>query len=451
MGGTTGKRFAQWAWLLILVPAVTMCSRIEDTDRKEEPPVAGADCQQDSVFTILIRDDSNAVIDTITAGDIPLVGNIGNIPEYHDCQRFILPPAKGDQELLPERYGPLVAVWAGHALDSFPLAPRVVPGTPLNAVAVAVVHDFDTDGYPALGIRPGFNCLYLAQDAAARGGWSAKMVPIGPDFTKCDGSKAFDTLVGQRLDVFATAPTDFRPEDLPPVARWGWQEDTEKQYLSLRCGNQWCDLSDGSFRPSNSSTMASLTATDFRSIVDAPTSPGAGLNPTSAEFKRVMMLRGWNDEQRLALRDPVTNKLVPSDITGIAFPHPGLDRLSKLSLASAPGPVTPGMWVPSAYIYLSADYPGKLHLSKGWNRIWLCQGSSIECGVTGTIPTCPSGSATSWAKVISDAAGGEPEFHCVDQMHHSPDIPAGTVRWRWSEFDEQQWVRCPTTGCCTVN
>ena len=117
MGGTISKRLTQWTWLLLLVPAVTMCTKKEDANKKEESPIARADCQQDSVFTIVVRDDSNAVTDTITAGDIPLVGNIGNIPEYHDCQRFILPAGKDANGPTPERYGPLMAVWAGHALD----------------------------------------------------------------------------------------------------------------------------------------------------------------------------------------------------------------------------------------------------------------------------------------------------------------------------------------------
>lgn len=380
---------------------------------------------------------------------LPLVGEIANIPEYHDCQRFIMPVADQNAAMPKERYGPLVAVWAAHGLDSLLMVPVQQRG---SGIPAAVIHNFDRQEYRPLQIRPGFSCVYLMPDPASRGNWKAKIEPLGPSPKNCELPKSWTLIGGPELVVNPARPVQgLVADDIPPVARWGWDQASTKQYLGIRCGDQWCDISDGSFTPSNSAmAVAAIAANVARNVDDMP--PAAAITQASrSEILRVLSVKGWYDEQTLALRDPGTNQLVPSGITGIAFPHPVLDRMSKRSVLTTPTPVLTGTWIPSAYIIMSADYPGKVPLYQGLNRIFLCEGTAADCGIPPDGPTCGGTLGSSWARIVPEPGKGGPYYHCVRQMNHHPDIPAGAVRWRWSELDEKQWVRCPTTGCCTVN
>lgn len=439
------RRKVSWPWqmviLLLLVPMVSQCFRSPNPPGE---PVVRGDCQQGAVAAVVVSNDSMPP-DSVFISSFPLIGEIANIPEYHDCQRFILPAKDQNAPGQGHRYGPLVAVWAAHRLDTLliPLPPRG------SGIAAAIIYNFDREEYRPLRLRSGFSCLYLMPDQLTTR-WQAKIEPMGLSAKDCNLPREWGTINGAELAVTSeTLPRGLNPDDLPPVARWGWDQTSGKQYLGIRCGDLWCDLSDGSFIPSITAQMTSFSATNVNSVINPMPTAVSIPQASRREIQRTLAVKGWYDEQILALRDPNTKQLVPSGITGIAFPHPALDRLSKRSVAS-PTPDLTGTWIPSAYILVSADYPGKVHLFQGLNEIWLCQGSTAECAIPAVPANCSSHDM-SWARIVPDPSKGGPQYHCVKRMTHSPDIPAGTVRWRWSELDEQQWVRCPTTGCCTVN
>src|SRR5262245_42597861 len=110
-----------------------------------------------------------------------LAGPITNVPEFHDCQRFLTGGRKPG-------YGPLVAIFASFKLDSIPQrnveTSLKSSGYSAYRVAAAEVYSYDGD-YDPLGIHMGFNCLYMAVDTSTQT-WHARMQAVPKD-TNCLG------------------------------------------------------------------------------------------------------------------------------------------------------------------------------------------------------------------------------------------------------------------------
>jgi hypothetical protein len=406
-----------------------------------EPTAWQADCQQDSIL-ILVRTDSGAPYDTVTASDMPLIEPIANLPEYHDCQRFVVPTTGNVAGTAKFMFGPLVAIWAADNLGGRFGDPRA-PG-PSLAVPVAMIHNFDNAvTYEALQIRPGFSCLYLWHDGGKPRRWNAAIVSLGPRTGPCQ------EVVDPRAVHPAPLPQDLGPDDVPEVARWDWDPRREQQHIGIRCADQWCDVGSPGLTPSRSALQAGMTVPTLKSLV----APIAGITNGQGkdnEDLRVISVKGWYDEQRLDTMG-TNGKPILTEIVGTVFPHPALERAKFI----------PGDWTPVAIVNVTADYPGKVRLRQGMSRLFLCrEEESGECKVTPATPIAcdpedpDPASPTAvqpkwWMKIVSQ--GNEVAYHCVKRRRHGGRaIPAAAARWNWNELDAKTWVACEG-GCCTVN
>lgn len=455
-----------WAILLGLIALVLVVypgwRRI--TEIFQPTKVVTNDCQQD--YLVIHRIDG----DSVTGADLPLVGPIADLPEFHDCQRFLVPAGRsmaegGAAASAPARdglaFGPLVAIWAANKLDeklsftpksvdSLGASTRTVKETrsgsgiqpaSLMAVPVAVIYDFERNvGYDPLGIRPGFSCLYLWKANT----WQARLVSLGDSLSPClepMDTTSRDIVGGTQLQVKAAVlDTLLGPEDIPPVARWDW--DGKQQYIGIRCGDEWCEIGSPGFTASASANATAMGPGLLAAIEDIPITGLAQAN--DAGKLRVLSVKGWYDEQRLDVRDK-KGQLILSDIVGTAVPHPALGSLPAGSFQKN--------WVPVASLHVTGDYSGKVQLKKGVNRLYMCQGTATDClGPTAT-KTCSSLDQDPadlwWARIVS--AAGDTTEHCVRRRGHGGmAIPAAAARWNWSEVDAKTWVACEG-GCCTVN
>jgi hypothetical protein len=147
----------------------------------------GNNCPDHTPIRFVLANDSAVTLDALSVS-----GKITLIPEFHDCQRLI-----DDTGL---KYGPLVGVYVSFlnaqipALPPIPVVrrPSLSGGRPTQArvptgastitaattaIAAAELVAFDGD-YDTLGIKLGFNCLYLLNDGSATR-VTARMVRVG--------------------------------------------------------------------------------------------------------------------------------------------------------------------------------------------------------------------------------------------------------------------------------
>jgi hypothetical protein len=455
-----------WAILLGLIALALLVypgwRRI--TEIFQPTKVVNNDCQQD--YLVIHRTDG----DSVTGADLPLVGPIADLPEFHDCQRFLVPAGRsmaegGAAASAPARdglaFGPLVAIWAANKLDeklsfapksadSLVASTRIVKETrsgggiqpaSLMAVPVAVIYDFERNvGYDPLGIRPGFSCLYLWKANT----WQARLVSLGDSLSPClepMDTTSRDIVGGTQLQVKAAVlDTLLGPEDIPPVARWDW--DGKQQYIGIRCGDEWCEIGSPGFTPSAAPAATGTGHALLATFQDMPISAFAQV--TDEKRSRVVTVKGWYDEQRLDMRDN-QGHLILSDIVGTAVPHPALGSLPAGSFQHK--------WIQVASLQVTGDYSGKVPLKKGITRLYMCQGTATDCPGVPTAKTCSSWEQDPadpwWAKI--EPATGETTVRCVRRRGHGGvAIPAAAARWNWSEVDAKTWVACEG-GCCTVN
>lgn len=439
-----GKR---WRWLILVALLIAAAFLWNPTPK---PPAEPNDCQQDH---LVIRGLEKK---TITASDLPLLGPIGDLPEFHDCQRFLIPAgaagavSAGSTDGLA--FGPLVAIWAANRLDRAFVERRPLDGM---AVPVAIVYEFDSNDYEALGIRPGFSCLYLWQDSS----WHGRLVSLGADVpdaahpTRClepvpTTSRAL--VGGTRLDVRADSlPKLLTAQDIPPVARWDWDAKNRRQFIGIRCGDAWCNVGAPGFLSSPPTAVGAAATRFLAALVPFP---GVGARQaTPTEVQRTVAVKGWYDDQRLDLRTGGVLSL--AEAHGVVFPQPALD--------SVPVGAYHGAWIPSAYVVTDRAYPrpAKLPMAEGVNRIEICNGTASRCEVPEGAEHCvdkATGQAIDrndpnawWGRVIPES--GEPYYYCVKRRTHDGQaIPVAAARWNWSELDAKTWSRCGD-ACCTGN
>ena len=376
--------------------------------------------------TIVVPDDG-----------FPVARAITDVPEFHDCQRLVMGDGK--------TYGPLVAVFAAYDLERIEKRlslHSVRPAHDTVALAGALILNLGAR-YPALGIEERFSCLYLWRRAAQ---WHAKILSVGNDHEKClQPYQPTEAEVGELRVRRYVLPGVGNPAQYPPVARWDWDDSTKQQYIGLKCGTGWCEIGARTFAPSPPNKV--------------------GLPPGSAAVL-VRSVKGWYDEQHLAVPAANGSGMVPSGITGTIFPDSSIGDRSENDYRNT--------WLPVAYIALSAHsqpYKDKLNLDavaadeplEAMNRLEYCLGSLDDCEVPPPPPPnelskmCPTdmSSDSLWWARIHPANGGPAMYRCVTRRGHPElmpdhdiDIPS-TVRWRWLAEDETIWKEC-LEGCCQV-
>ncbi len=397
-----------WQTTAIVTGAIIVAVACRPDTGEPPGPTVAVSCPNHEV---LIEDgDFRLTSDSI----ITTVGAKAVVPEWHDCQRFI---AFGGG---PPEYRQLVAIFASDSVE-FPLSPD-------TAITIAVVYDYG-EPYPPLKIGEKWNCLYAAShDSEVAAAW---MLDVG-NHTDCQTpipvSEMPDT---SRLNVMANSWAEFGPEDYPRAARWDVDPSSRDYYIGITCaGSAWCAIyGESTLTPSVSYPMPSgLPAAD----------------------RRRAMIKGWYDEQQLAVAAPGIGGIVPARTYGTVFPAPGLEQWAASDFT--------GNWIRVGSVYLEAplsDYTAKLGLEvtgrvppdRPGNVIEICDDSTDEC----EIPTDLSACKGTWRARITPP-GGEPVFRCVVRRDHEGlgHNPPGAARWHWYETDELLWFRCGV-GCCEVD
>ncbi len=326
-----------------------------------------------------------------------------------------------------------------------------VPTT--SALAIAQIYTFGNEGYDPLGIRPGFSCLYVFVDKT--GALAARMVPVASgdvESSACRDAIKPDELGGTALSVLRTKPGNVSA-DYPPVARWDFDTQNQLYYIGIKCGDAWCEIGAAGGR--------ALTP-----------SASFAYNPSASDGEnRVLRVKGWHDQQNLAIDVPSTGTAVPSGILGTVVPHPELGSYTAARYEK-------GNWVLSGYVGMDTTnaiqdavktykkkfnfdpVPVALPLSS-MNTLSFCYGKRDECA----IPEPPAGrgcndksfffwySRVWWVK-IEAAIDHSVMYRCVTRRGHSgmsgADQIAPTARWRWVAEDETVWEYCMSHACCEV-
>jgi hypothetical protein len=443
-----------WLAALAASPAIS-CSR------SEQGPLTTGTVALDERPECPLTD--SIIIDTVTV--IPVAGPLTHIPEFHDCQRFIHRRSGIVAWIWGKwRYGSMNAVFVSDTVEAlWPSVPRgsiqridtlgstrdtlgyngrIPPSQQPTQQQAPQTHAGNGrvwgevvnwgGGYDPLGIGAGLNCLVLwVEDTLDL---QAYMVKKGMDDPKC--AAAYMTIpTGEgvtTLEVRRTSIPGYKITDYPPVARWDWDSVTAQHYISVMCGAGFCEIGNQGFQSSRHHSVG-----------------------TPSYQNRVVEIKGWYDEQRLATDGP-------SMIVGTAMPHPDLDQATVADFL--------GKWDTTARVALPAVnemYSSTYNFSQaslgipaqtaGLNTIEMCAETNGECNVPSPAPSCPFPAQDTmwWARITPptppSGVSPTPMYKCVLRRGHpkvNKHIP-GAVRWRWLANDETTWMRCDQ-GCCQV-
>lgn len=450
---TLGRHpLTSWGWRAA-VASVTAGVIVAAARTAPTPIINDASCPHDVRITIPPDRPGG---DSIVVDSMPVAGPISNIPEFHDCQRLL---AGNGAE-----YGTKAGIWASWQLDRLLDSLAAVP--PRTAVAAAQIYSWDS-AYGALGIQRHFNCLYLYRDGQSHVAWRAWMVPVGTRAADCLPPRSIAELDSDgitELRVSSVAHT-LGGSNIPPAARWEWSANGRYQTIGLKCGAAWCII--GNRRGLGLSRQHRADQWPQGAPVSAPTVPDWVRLRT-----RVIEIRGWYDEQRLA--PPEANPSRASDLRAMVFPDPRLAGYQPTDFANY-------AWRPAAYVVMPSPpnaqarahlegYRSKFNFESGWNLIMLCAGEPDRCVPTLELPagvsrpaprTCPAVERSEtgmagerWTAAVV-ARSGAVRILCVTRRMY-PDraislgvVAPGTARWRWRVDDEPVWVSC-LGGCCEV-
>lgn len=426
--------WSRWCCLSVVVLAAGACDRSEKV-RVSEAATYPYDCpnHDEAIRVPADRDSGFREIH-----NLPVPGRLTHVAEYHDCQRLVTGSAG---------YGPLVGIWVSQDLGRLfgtaaqavrgPDSAGTVPPAPapnLRGQVVAQLLDW-AEPYPALKIEHGFNCLYLWPKNPAHTAWGAKMVGQATENCPPSYPTAPD---GRELRVTPVAlSAGLDSGDVPPVARWDWDPEHKVQYIGIGCGDRWCEVSADQF-----------VASRRFGVNDGPTQKPVPSHPAVkpvGKHKRVWMIKGWYDEQYIAVAAATKDGLTPGGVLATIFPHGELDELNETSDFQVG-------WIPAATVRLSADVPGyerKRHFTEGENSIDLCENGNGNCRDANgkTLSGCPASQGGTWFARVTPGRG-KTHYVCVTRRKHDDVI--ATARWRWENSDEKVWIRC-ANGCCTLS
>jgi len=318
-----------------------------------------------------------------------------NSPEFQDAQRFLQsPPVYGP--LAQSLSNPSLAEWKN--TSDFESAFR----------NVAVIYLWPDDGtagapYKNLGLVGGINCVYLAHSPGAT--WHAKILPITG--YHCDAAPGA-LQAAPDIPVAAEDSTE-PPGTVPPVTRFV-QSDEDMAFLGVRCGARWCDVGGDISKVPHSITAMSASQPIPSAIKNSPQ----------------LRVKGWWDEQRLAIGAAGNTPPLRPNNAGAIVPVPGLARITTKDFQRGYRDV--------AYAYVDAVdmYATAFGMGKGWNRIQLRDSSGV------------------WQALIFAPRASQPKQLLVGRVEHTIGSLPGTARWDWTDVDEWIWISCDL-GCCLID
>jgi hypothetical protein len=310
----------------------------------------------------------------VVISPISLTAIFTSIPEFHDCQRFVVDVGGR------LTYQSVYAIYAAPGLDStFDSGSRGAAATIVS----------DGGWYGPLGIKPGVNCLYLEPTETT---WKARLVPNG-----LNGNCPVNPFLFAFADFDVVAdplPPGLKPEDVPAVARWDWDAENRVQYIGIRCGDRWCEIGPRGFKPSPALPVP------------------AGVHGKDA---RVYLIKGWYDRQLLA--QPGSDPAVPSNTIGVIVPHFDLPALIESTEVQPVGPLLMTEYVEAARVYLDDN----TELVKS---VWVTNAAG-------------SGGTYGWGGIVETPDLTRTVSSVVYRSHAGTNvtIPA-TARWRWNPASE---------------
>jgi hypothetical protein len=317
---------------------------------------------------------------------VPLAGDIEDIPEYHDCQRLLT------QRLV---YGPLVGIWAREFIDKLTIKDYVAA-----PVAVAELHNFSNVPYAPLGIGVGYNCLYMQR---VSGVWTALMLHTGTTRI-CPVQPPSTGMTVTPLEV-KVQPNS--AGQAPAAARWDMDPRSNIQYMGVWCPDGWCEIGVRGFQPS-----------------------------MIYNGNREERVKGWYDEQYLAVIDATTGQLRPSSIRARTIPAPNLESLNDDDFDCIVCFGKRAGWVKVATILIEKDsanyYLNKLNLRTGVPNHLFIRNNRLK---------------RVWEARIQHT--GSTAHRTNIRIDHGNMRVPGTSRWHFMGVDETVWVRC-SFGCCDV-
>lgn len=386
--------------------------------------------------------------DTALSNHLLIPGVITNVPEYHDCQRFLV--KNGNGKLI---YGSLEAIFVRYELDTIYRTYRPRPDSEKPG-AVPVSSGFIPNGlkvvgqvlsygdYAPLGIKTGSDCLVLDwKTIGDETKYQAWMVAAGDNGDKCKNDEPSrlirDTKHVKLLDVALVHTVGV----IPPVSRWDWDPKDSLQYIGIACPTGWCEIhAPGPFQSS----------------------------PIYGDSKNPIT-KGFYDEQYLATK--VSGKLAHDDTTfGTVYPDP---RLARQTMATYDRSWQPVAWV--ALRTASHAYRDKLNFDPAFplsvplneladtqnsahlNEVELCFVPTGKTGCEAVGAPLPNDCATdskndgTWyaRETPPQGVARPPKITCTEFRFYPGNQAPPVVRWRWLKDDETMWISCPA-GCCQV-
>lgn len=339
-----------------------------------------------------------------------------HIPEYHDEQHF---------QISTNEFGPIVYLYASPFLGMFQQVSDIAEQGQFGAFAAVIEVDAPTGTplrgeYTSLNLRPGVNCLWLANPANAAGnptGWVA-YVTVASGLGTCDRPVEGSVLPSLTVTRFADSPR-FRHADFPPVARF-----SEAQYpggstygqplIGVKCLDGWCEIGP----------------------------MGAVPTPAPTGYGRLGAIKGWHDEQVLAHEDGAGVLRPTARATLIPDRFLEQHRLETFQITD-PRPVDSERgWVSVATIVMSANPPAgskydRWGLTRGENYVFLRR-------------ITPGTGKNDWQmSVVNNVLPSRMIWTNVTREKHTDVLVPGTARWRFASYDPTGvWVRCGA-ACCS--
>lgn len=328
--------------------------------------------------------------------------HFASITGYNDEQALGGPKGSSYDE-----YGPVARLYVVPGLDG-------ITQTQFEADTGAFVGLAEIDGFSANyfstysdlhfqnASNPSLYCVYLRHDPTTplSSNWKGYVNAVDAQY-QCPPRSRQDQLA---VDV-ETDNNNGDPKAFPAVMRWT-EDSNGNPSIGVRCLTGWCDIGHDN-------------------TLDAPPSQGSG--------GREWRIKGWRDEQLLAVPGPASNGhgSLHRGPRGMVVPVHGLESVSTHDFET---------WQPVATIWIRGPIPTNSVYSR-WGlksdspaQVWLRQqNGSWQAGFT---------------KRGTQADDNTPAF-IVKRKPWDETVP-GVARFVWTADDDLFWIACDQ-GCCTVS
>jgi hypothetical protein len=336
-----------------------------------------------------------------------------SVPEFQDDQRFT------DGSGPSRRFGPIACVIAHPSLVSYTdIDFAQTSGVWVAAIYVGATPAIATnDPYDDLGLRAGWNCLYMRSQGLA--GVTMRGLVVQPDDEgNCRRQSSWVGRPAHRSPITATSPAHY-----PPVARFVEKKNTWRVGIGVKCVARWCNY--GINAPPDVDDLAHPV--------------GSTASPTYA--RRAVL--GWHDQQHLLI-GAVTSSGTggKATIRSSIVPVHNLETFRTSSHFSGITNV--------AEIYFPDNDVAGTKYATGWG--FSHSGTTPDTLALQLRAGQDPHLTSSWRVFVNSVEKANLKVRYTNHstiFNPNPYIP-GTARWRWKDGDEAIWVRC-LDGCCEVD